>query len=277
MKQAYQVEVKALQEQKEKLQKDIQTFVEQREGVLNEMQILSVRNAELSTMNNDMMREMQGRMDTKPSGPPLSMSSTSNNGGMLQSFTDKIRRQRQHSGGNQQELRANHIAGSNDSTYSFTSTGSDDRNGRQGSGETVYKARKEERKEERQEDLFGEDIIQPKKFNWKKGTTNTVKNVGAMFGKLLVESPGGSTLEVPNGRGPSSSSDRQLLSDSGSSNGQILPPRSFSASSETRSLNGSRYTEQHYFIQHNYMRPTRCELCDDKMWGREYKCRSKHP
>ncbi|KAG0087112.1 hypothetical protein BGZ92_007593 [Podila epicladia] len=218
MKQAYQVEVKALQEQKEKLQKDIQTFVEQREGVLNEMQILSVRNAELSTMNNDMMREMQGRMDTKPSGPPLSMSSTSNNGGMLSSFTDKIRRQRQHSGGNQHELRANHIAGSNDSTYSFTSTGSDDRNGRQGSGETVYKARKEERKEERQEDIFGEEIIQPKKFNWKKGTTNTVKNVGAMFGKLLVEAPGGSTLEVPNGRGPSSSSDRQMLSDNGSSN-----------------------------------------------------------
>ncbi|KAG0039565.1 hypothetical protein BGZ82_007673 [Podila clonocystis] len=274
MKQAYQVEVKALQEQKEKLQKDIQMFVEQREGVLNEMQILSVRNAELSTMNNDMMREMQGRMDTKPSGPPPSMSSTSNNGGMLQSFTDKIRRQRQHSGGNQHELRANHIAGSNDSTYSFTSTGSDDRNGRQGSGETVYKARKEERKEERQEDIFGEEIIQPKKFNWKKGTTNTVKNVGAMFGKLLVESPGGNTLEVPNGRGPSSGSDRQMLSDNGSSNGQILPPRSFSSSSETRSLNGSRYSEQHYFIQHNYIRPTRCEYCDDKMWGREYKCRN---
>ncbi|KAG0023711.1 hypothetical protein BGZ81_007950 [Podila clonocystis] len=274
MKQAYQVEVKALQEQKEKLQKDIQTFVEQREGVLNEMQILSVRNAELSTMNNDMMREMQGRMDTKPSGPPPSMSSTSNNGGMLQSFTDKIRRQRQHSGGNQHELRANHIAGSNDSTYSFTSTGSDDRNGRQGSGETVYKARKEERKEERQEDIFGEEIIQPKKFNWKKGTTNTVKNVGAMFGKLLVEAPGGNTLEVPNGRGPSSGSDRQMLSDNGSSNGQILPPRSFSSNSETRSLNGSRYSEQHYFIQHNYIRPTRCEYCDDKMWGREYKCRN---
>ncbi|KAF9376376.1 hypothetical protein CPB97_010841 [Podila verticillata] len=273
MKQAYQVEVKALQEQKEKLQKEIQTFVEQREGVLNEMQILSVRNAELSTINNDMMREMQGRMDTKPSGPPPSMSSSSNNGGMLQSFTDKIRRQRQHSGGNQQELRANHIAGSNDSTYSFTSTASDDRNGRQGSGETMYKARKEERKEERQEDIFGEEIIQPKKFNWKKGTTNAVKNAGAMFGKLMVEAPSGN-LEVPAGRGPSSSSDRQMLSDNGSSNGQILPPRSFSSSSETRSLNGSRYTEQHYFIQHNYIRPTRCEYCDDKMWGREYKCRN---
>ncbi|KAF9403947.1 hypothetical protein BGZ94_004443 [Podila epigama] len=278
MKQAYQVEVKALQEQKEKLQREIQMFVDQRDGVLNEMQILSVRNAELSTINNDMMREMQGR-----SGPPPAMSSNSNNGGMLQSFTDKIRRQRQLSGGNQSDLRANHIAGSNDSTYSFTSTGSDDRSGRQNSGETVHRARKEEH----QEDVFGEDIVTPKKFNWKKGTTNTVnstvntvKNVGAMFGKLLVDGQSSSNLEVPNNRkeggsGGSTHGDRHLLSDTGSSNSQILPPsRSFTSNSETRSLNGSRPSEQHYFIQHNYIRPTRCEYCDDKMWGREYKCKN---
>ncbi|KAF9954454.1 hypothetical protein BGZ72_004591 [Mortierella alpina] len=256
MKQAYLVEVKALQEQKEKLQRDIQIFVEQRDGVLNEMQILSVRNAELSTINNDMMREMQGRMDIKPPVP--------SNNGMLSSFTDKIRRQRQMSGGNQHDLKNSHLHGSNESTHSFNSNISDDNSRGRSVGEhAVQRARREER----QEDLFGEEIVAPKKFNWKKGTTNTVKTVGAMFGKLLVENPG-ANLDVPNSRNGG------LLSDSGSSNGMILPPtRSLTGNSETRSLNG-RSTEQHYFIQHNFVRPARCECCDDKMWGREYKCRN---
>ncbi|KAF9955283.1 hypothetical protein BGZ70_010294 [Mortierella alpina] len=256
MKQAYLVEVKALQEQKEKLQRDIQIFVEQRDGVLNEMQILSVRNAELSTINNDMMREMQGRMDIKPPVP--------SNNGMLSSFTDKIRRQRQMSGGNQHDLKNGHLHGSNESTHSFNSNISDDNSRGRSVGEhAVQRARREER----QEDLFGEEIVAPKKFNWKKGTTNTVKTVGAMFGKLLVENPS-ANLDVPNSRNGG------LHSDSGSSNGMILPPtRSFTSNSETRSLNG-RSTEQHYFIQHNFVRPSRCECCDDKMWGREYKCRN---
>src|SRR5690349_17087062 len=105
MKQAYLMEVKALQEQKDRLQRDIQLYVDQRDGVLNEMQILSVRNAELSTINNDMMREMQGRMDTKPTATPP-------NNGMLQSFTGKMRRQRQMSGGNQSDLRGGALLGS---------------------------------------------------------------------------------------------------------------------------------------------------------------------
>ncbi|KAG0249261.1 hypothetical protein BG011_009452 [Mortierella polycephala] len=256
MKQAYLVEVKALQEQKERLQQDIQIFVEQRDGVLNEMQILSVRNAELSTMNNDMMRELQGRSDMKPT--------SATNNGMLQSFTDKIRRQRQLSGGNQHDLRTGHLLGSNESTHSFNSTLSDENIRSRHAGEH---ASSKSRREERQEDIFGEEIATPKKFNWKKGTTNTVKSVGAMFGKLLVEAPS-SNLEVPGSKGG------QLFSDSASFNGQILPPtRSFTGNSETRSLNG-RSTEQHYFIQHNFVRPCRCECCEEKVWGREYRCRN---
>ncbi|KAK3834450.1 MAG: hypothetical protein J3R72DRAFT_372250, partial [Linnemannia gamsii] len=209
MKQSYQVEVKALQDQKELLQQEIQAFVEQHDRVLDEMQILSVRNAELSTINNDMMRELQGRKDVKaaPAAP-----SSSFNAGI--------------------------------------------------------------RKEERQEDIFGEEIVAPKKFNWKKGTmnsmntsVNTVKTVGAMFGKLLVEGPAAQDTSA-NGRAAP-----VMLSDNGSSNGQILPPtRSFSAGSDNRSLNG-QFTEQHSFILNNYIKPTRCDCCDDKMWGREYRCR----
>ncbi|KAG0204110.1 hypothetical protein BGX28_003871, partial [Mortierella sp. GBA30] len=254
MKQAYLVEVKALQEQKERLQRDIQVFVEQRDGVLNEMQILSVRNAELSTINNDMMREMQGRMDIKPP--------TAN--GMLSSLTEKIRRQRQMSGGNQHDMKNGRLLGSNESTHSFNSNLSDDNSRYRATGEHIVQ---KARREDRQEDIFGEDIVVPKKFNWKKGTTNTVKTVGAMFGKLLVENAN-SNLDVPSGKnGP-------LYSDSGSSNGMILPPtRPFTNNSETRSLNG-RSTEQHYFVQYNFVRPTRCECCEDKIWGREYKCRN---
>ncbi|KAF9184750.1 hypothetical protein BGZ51_003153 [Haplosporangium sp. Z 767] len=258
MKQAYQVEVKALQEQKERLQQEIRGYVEQRDGVLDEMQILSVRNAELSTINNDMMREMQGRnAKHAPSAP-----SATYNGGMLQNFTGKMRRQRQPSGGSQQELK---VAGSNDSTHSFMSSNSDE-----GSRNHHGSSRS---KNERTEDIFGEEIITPKKFNWKKGTmntvstgVNTVKTVGAMFGKLLVEGPS-TGMEAPNNKVA------PLVSDNGSSNGQILPPtRPFSNSSETRSLNG-RFTEQHSFIQYNYLKPTRCECCEEKIWGREYRCR----
>jgi len=269
MKQSYQVEVKALQDQKEQLQVEIQHFVEQRDRVLDEMQILSVRNAELSTINNDMMREMQGRKDAKaaPAAP-----SSSFNANMLSSFTGKMRRQRQMSGGSQQELKAQNLAdGSNESTLSFVSTNSDGAASRSQQGS-------KSRKEERQEDIFGEEIVAHKKFNWKKGTINTmntgvstVKNVGAMFGKLLVEGAGGQ--EVP--LSSSGKAAPTMMSDNGSSNGQILPPtRSFSGGSDSRSLNG-QFTEQHFFIQHNYIKPTRCDCCDDKMWGREYRCRGK--
>jgi hypothetical protein len=259
MKQAYLMEVKALQEQKDRLQRDIQLYVDQRDGVLNEMQILSVRNAELSTINNDMMREMQGRMDTKPTITPP-------NNGMLQSFTDKIRRQRQMSGGNQSDLRGGTLLGSGESTHSLISTLSDDQTkSRHTNDPMILKARRED---------MGDDNIEEgpaaaKKFNWKAGTTNTVKSVGAMFGKLLVEGSG-SSLDVPHAKVG------QSLSETGSVNSLLLPPtRTVSNSSETRSLNG-RSTEQHTFIQHNFVRPTRCDACDDKLWGREYRCRSKY-
>lgn len=259
MKQAYLMEVKTLQEQKDRLQRDIQLYVDQRDGVLNEMQILSVRNAELSTINNDMMREMQERMDTKPSiNPP--------NNGMLQSFTDKIRRQRQMSGGNQSDLRGGALLGSGESTHSLNSTLSDEQTkSRLTNDPMILKARRED---------MGDDNVEEgpaaaKKFNWKKGTTNTVKSVGAMFGKLLVEGSN-SSLDVPHAKVG------QSLSESGSVNSLLLPPtRTLSNSSETRSLNG-RSTEQHAFIQHNFVRPTRCEACDDKLWGREYRCRSTY-
>ncbi|KAG0044872.1 hypothetical protein BGZ83_009847 [Gryganskiella cystojenkinii] len=256
MKQAYQTEVKALQDEKEKLQHDIQLYAAQRDGVLDEMQILSVRNAELSTINNDMMREMQGRSDGK-------LKATTPNNGMLQSFmATKIRRQRQHSGGNQNELKVGHVLGSSESTHSFSSSHSEDR-GRYPDEHSLQKARKEDRSE----DIFGEDVVTPKKFNWKKGTTNTVKSVGAMFGKLLVEGAPSSSLEVPHSRGG------QLLSDSSSANGLVLGAKSLSSNSETRSLS-ERSMEQHNFFQHNYVRRTQCDGCDDKIWGREYKCRN---
>ncbi|KAG0077963.1 hypothetical protein BGZ90_006195 [Linnemannia elongata] len=257
MKQAYLMEVKALQEQKDRLQRDIQLYVDQRDGVLNEMQILSVRNAELSTINNDMMREMQGRMDTKPTATPP-------NNGMLQSFTGKMRRQRQMSGGNQSDLRGGALLGSGESIHSFNSTYSDDQTrNRLASDPTILKARKEDMGDDNVED----GLTVPKKFNWKKGTTSTVKSVGAMFGKLLVEAPN-SSLEVPNAKLG------QSLSESGSTNSLLLPPtRTLSNNSETRSLNG-RTSEQHAFVLNNFVRPIRCDACDDKLWGREYRCRN---
>ncbi|KAF9433194.1 hypothetical protein BGZ76_009766, partial [Entomortierella beljakovae] len=236
MKQAYQTEVKALQEQKERLQREIQTYVEQRDGVLDEMQILSVRNAELSTMNNDMMRGMHERGLRNSTQVVPSNSNSNNNANassMLQNFTGKIRRGRQVSGGSHQELKAPAVARSGDSTYSFTSTNSDNQ---------------KNKKEDVQEDVFGEEMVTPKKFNWKMG------GMGGMFGKRA---------------------DGGVVSDNGSSNGQILPPgRSYSINSDTGSLNGGRGMEQHYFIQYNFIKPTRCECCDDKLWGREYKCRN---
>ncbi|KAG0250606.1 hypothetical protein DFQ27_009326, partial [Actinomortierella ambigua] len=267
MKQAYQNEVKALQAQKENLQREIQTFVDQRETVLNEMQILSVRNAELSTMNNDMMRDMHGRMDPPSSGKASKGSANNNaNGHVFSSFTDKMRRPRQQSGDNTSQLNPPKVLGSNESTLSFSSTHSDD---------TARKSRREEPKE----DIFGEEIVVPKKFNWKKGATNTAKNVGAMFGKLLVDGQNAVTgvngygqqhptgLEVPKQRQGS-------FSDSSSINGHV-PPMSSSASinSDARSLNGRFSDQQHQFVLHNFIRPVRCDCCDDKMWGREYKCR----
>lgn len=261
-KQAYQGEVKALQEQKERLQLEIQAFMEQRDGVLDEMQVLSVRNAELSTINNDMMREMQGR--SSKSTPATTASAS---GSMLSSFTGKMRKTRHPSGGHQEGKSGAPVSGSGDSTLSFTSHHSDESRSQHG-------VASRSRRDEVQEDIFGEEQVVPKKFNWKKGTMNTmnsgVKNVGAMFGKLLVENPS-NTLEVPGSR------NGQMYSDNGSSNGQVLPPttsRSGSSSSETRSFNG-RFPEQHFFVQYNYLKPTRCECCDDKIWGREYRCRGK--
>ncbi|KAG0237436.1 hypothetical protein BGW42_001012 [Actinomortierella wolfii] len=263
MKQAYQNEVKALQEQKENLQREIQTFMEQRETILNEMQILSVRNAELSTMNNDMMRDMQGRMDPPPSNKS---NKGQGNGHVFSSFTDKMRRQRQQSGDSASQLNPPKVLGSNESTLSFSSTLSDD---------TGKKSRREDSKE----DIFGEEIVAPKKFNWKKGATNTAKNVGAMFGKLLVDGQNAVTgangnqqqqlggLEVPKQRQGS-------FSDSSSTNGYIPPmSSSLSSNSEVRSLNGRFTDQQHQFVLHNFLRPVRCDCCDDKLWGREYKCR----
>ncbi|KAG0316450.1 hypothetical protein BGZ99_006907 [Dissophora globulifera] len=258
MKQAYQVEVKALQEQKERLQRELQAYMDQRDGILDEMQILSVRNAELSTINNDMMREMHERKDTKPQPAAAAPSA---GGGMLQSFSGKMRKQRQPSGGNQQELKAPQlaVARSSDSTYSFNSTISDDPS-RFGSTN---------KQEDIQEDIFGEEIIAPKKFNWKKGTINTlytgvstVKSVGAMFGKLIVEGPNYGPEATPSSRGSN---------DAGSGHGQILPPRSYSINSDTGSLHG-RFSENHSFVQYNYAKTVRCDSCEDKLWGREYRC-----
>ncbi|GJJ74218.1 hypothetical protein EMPS_06576 [Entomortierella parvispora] len=264
MKQAYQAEVKALQDQKEKLQQEIQAYSDQRDSVLDEMQVLSMRNAELSTINNDMTRKIQGRKDAQTTAPPTAPSASFNASGnnMLQSFTDKIRRQRQASGGSQQELK---VSSSADSTHSYSAGHSDDYNPPRHSSKT----------EQVQEDIFGEEIVAPKKFNWKKGTlntmntgVNTVKNVGAKFGKLLVE---GSNV---NGDVPPRRNSPMVSTDNGSSNGQVLPPTTRSFSSDSRSLNGGRTLEKHFFIQHNYIRPARCDGCDEKMWGREYKCQS---
>ncbi|KAG0013229.1 hypothetical protein BGZ80_011211 [Entomortierella chlamydospora] len=233
MKQAYQTEVRALQEQKERLQREIQTYVEQRDGVLDEMQILSVRNAELSTINNDMMRELQER-NQRSAAPP---SSSSGHAGF---FGGKMRRNRQVSGGNQQELKAPTITRSGDSTYSFTSTLSDTQRNK---------------RDDIQEDIFGEETAAPKKFTWKMG-----------WGKRTSDTPSAHGQEVPRMG--------SISSDTGSANGQILPPaRSYSANSDTASLNG-RITEQHSYVQYNFMKPTRCDCCDDKLWGREYRCRN---
>lgn len=262
MKQAYQAEVKALQDQKEKLQQEIQAYSDQRDSVLDEMQVLSMRNAELSTINNDMTRKIQGRKDAQATAPPTAPSANFNAGGntMLQSFTDKIRRQRQVSGGSQQELK---ISSSADSSHSFNMGHSDDHN----------LPRRSSKTDQIQEDIFGEEIVAPKKSNWKKGTlstmstgVNTVRNVGAKFGKLLVEGPNVNTDIPPRRSSP------MVSTDNGSSNGQTLPPTTRSFSSDSRSLNGGRTLEKHYFVQHNYIRPAKCEGCDEKMWGREYKC-----
>jgi len=97
-----------------------------------------------------------------------------------------------------------------------------------------------------------------------------MKNVGAKFGKMLVEGANANT-EIPGRKGSP-----MMLTDNGSSNGGILPPTTRSLSSDSRSVNGGRFPEKHYFVQHNYIRPTRCEGCDEKMWGREYKCQGEN-
>ncbi|KAF9333243.1 hypothetical protein BG006_003880, partial [Podila minutissima] len=78
--------------------------------------------------------------------------------------------------------------------------------------------------------------------SWRKSAKST--GVGAMFGKLLETSTAGLNLEAPPNQGLS----RQSQDEEGRSSGQ------------------------HYFVLYNFVRPVRCCGCDEKIWGREYRC-----
>ncbi|KAG0040647.1 hypothetical protein BGZ82_000068 [Podila clonocystis] len=182
MKQTYQAEVKELQDQKALLREEIQGLTGQRDEILNEMQILSVRNMDLSTMNDTLVTEQPWQPESKPR--PGYASSVKSTSGIISSFTEKLRRPRQTESPN--ESNSWTAGNSNRSSISLrlsTSDGLDE--------ETVAR-----------------------KNNWRKSTKPT--GVGAMLGKLLETSTAGSNLEVP----PAQAISRQSQDEEGRSSGQ---------------------------------------------------------
>ncbi|KAG0353469.1 hypothetical protein BG005_007258 [Podila minutissima] len=93
VKQTYQAEVKELQDQKALLREEIQGLTGRRDEILNEMQILSVRNMDLSTMNDTLASEQPWQPDSK--SRPGSASSVKSTSGIIGSFAEKMWRPRQ--------------------------------------------------------------------------------------------------------------------------------------------------------------------------------------
>ncbi|KAG0089642.1 hypothetical protein BGZ92_004478 [Podila epicladia] len=211
MKQTYQEEVKELQDQKALLRKEIQGLTERRDEILNEMQILSVRNMDLSTMNDTFVSEQPWQPESKPRpGYASSIKSTS---GIMSSFAEKMRRPRQSESSN--ESNSWNVGNSNRSSISLRLSTSDDL----------------------------DEETTARRNSWRKSTKAT--GVGAIFGKMLETSTAGSNQEAP----PTQGLSRQSQDEEGRSSGQ------------------------HYFVLFNFVRPVRCSGCDEKIWGREYKCR----
>lgn len=216
MKQTYQAEVKELRDQKAQLREEIQGLTGQRDEILNEMQILSVRNMELGTMNDTLASEQSWQPDSKPcSGYASSVKSAS---GIIGSFTEKIRRPRAGS-----SSEPNPLAGGNNSPSSISLRLSTS------------------------DDLDEETMAW--RNNWRKSTKST--GVGAMIGKLLETTlSSGANLEVPQ---------TQALS--------------WQSQDEWE----GRSSGQHYFVLYNFVRPVRCNGCEEMIWGREFKCQCKFP
>ncbi|KAG0343517.1 hypothetical protein BG004_005256 [Podila humilis] len=91
-KDAYQTDVRELRDQKAQLKDEIEGLKGQREEILNEMQILSTRNMDLSAMNDTLSNEQQMHRGSKRRQSYAS--SVMGNSGITNSFAEKIRRPR---------------------------------------------------------------------------------------------------------------------------------------------------------------------------------------
>ncbi|ORZ06336.1 Rho GTPase activation protein [Lobosporangium transversale] len=231
-------EVKLLQEQKKYLQREVHLLLEQHDVMMSEIQNLTVRIAELSAVNNDSFK------GTQDANPATARPNSSNS--MLQLFTEKIKREQKLSGGNHYDAESGHLLSDKESILSFnldlSPENSHDYSNRGSAMDSI-----KDKYHEVHVDEGGGLVL--RKVN-KRGTPNTIRSVGTIFNKFLGD---GSSLSHENSN-------------------NAVDQLSNSDDSETRSL-GELFPERHYFLQHNFVRPVRCEFCENKLWGREYKCR----
>ncbi|KAF9426845.1 hypothetical protein BGZ94_005927 [Podila epigama] len=253
MKQTYLSQVKDLQDQQTKLREEIESLKSQRDGLLNEMHILSVRNSELTAMNNTIANENLEQLQRQRPVNPVQ--------GLNASFTEKLRRPR-HS-----------VAGPAMSTVLFSSPMS----GSESDPLSLLPHNPAFNREKNNECEMSSSTATKKNLRRRYSTMKQASSsVGAMFGKLVSETLPGSdtgtataTVGEPNPGNNLDIPNEQQQQQQGQQGQQTFRARLNSLVGE--SLEG-RSSGPHYFLPHNYVRPVRCQGCDDMIWGREFKC-----
>ncbi|KAI8578378.1 hypothetical protein K450DRAFT_247604 [Umbelopsis ramanniana AG] len=246
--QALQQEIKSLQLEREMVKNDIEKHTKLRDEVIHETVMLNLKMAELTDLNNDLSR----RVTEREREAAAVMAGTAFLNPTL-SPPSKHNPHHQH----QDSLTSNRS--SNELATNQT---------------TVKKVA--------QRDSFN-GTQAPRKFNFRKNKG------GNRFGKLgnttAGSHPKGRSPPLMNGEPSSYGSDNNTLM------GPPMPTPSISESSgirrDKRTMGSpppnsessvqlfTQYQGQHELVQASFLRPVKCEICGDKIWGRnELKCQA---
>lgn len=242
-------QIKSLTQERDSLKSQTKVLASSRDEIIYEMVLLNTKNAELTTMNNDLSRRAIEREEATPASapnmslsnsPPLSPSQSSETSSIIQPHPP-IQRQRKLSN-------ASSVMFNVSSRRSFISDQTP----------TLFRLKKK-----------GSSM-----FN-KLGTTSTTPKPSKLDTPTPMPSSSSSssifrTTSRSIYNNPNYSSSLQSLSHQDSGNLGKASKKSFMDSNASLSHAGH---ESHSFQPTSFLRPVKCGSCGDKIWGRsEYRC-----
>ncbi|KAL9539093.1 hypothetical protein MBANPS3_010475 [Mucor bainieri] len=245
-------QIKSLTQERDALKSQTKDLTTSRDEIIHEMVMLNTKNAELTTMNNDLSRraiEKEESMPLSHSSPPLSPSQSSDTSSTVPPLAVQ-QQQRPRRPSN-----ASSVMFNVSSRKSFISDQTP----------TLFRLKK------KGSTMFG-----------KLGTTTTTTNNTSKSSKLEAPAAPMPTTSTSSSssifrttsrsiyNNPNYSSSLQSLSYQDSHSLGKSSKKSFMDSSASLSYAGH---ESHSFQPTSFLRPVKCGSCGDKIWGRsEYRC-----